>query len=134
MSSVLKPGLFEAAMMSNFYLSLQRYIERSKNNPPNSLTVPDRFIQVSIFMHYEDHCKGIQKVPCQVRGHTRLLKDRFHRPRVHSILRHRLLHLYLDNDVRKISKFRLSLTSDFQTLITHKRLKLSMSFFHILKN
>ena len=56
MSSVLKPGLFEAAMMSNFYLSLQRYIERSKNNPPNSPTVPDRFIQVSKFMHYEDHC------------------------------------------------------------------------------
>ena len=46
----------------------------------------------------------------------------------------RLLHLYLDKDVLKISKFRLSQTSIFQTLITQKWLKITMSFFHILKN
>ena len=46
----------------------------------------------------------------------------------------RLLHLYLDNDVLKISKFWLSQTSIFQTLTTQNWLKISMSFFHILKN
>ena len=45
----------------------------------------------------------------------------------------RLLHLYLDDDVPKISKFCLAQTSDFQTSITLKRLKISKSFFHILK-
>ena len=48
-------------------------------------------------------------------------------------LNQRLLHLYLDNDVPKISKFRLSQTSDFQTLITQNWSKVLMSFFHILK-
>ena len=45
----------------------------------------------------------------------------------------RLLHLYLDNDDPKISKFRLSQTSDFQTLITQNWSKVLMSLFHILK-
>ena len=41
--------------------------------------------------------------------------------------------LYLDNDVPKIFKFRLSQTSDFQISITQKWLKISMSFFLLLK-
>ena len=48
-------------------------------------------------------------------------------------IRQRLLHLYLDDDVSKISKFRLSHQSDFQTLITQKWHKISISFFDILK-
>ena len=45
----------------------------------------------------------------------------------------RLLHLYLDDDVSKISKFPLSHQSDFQTLITQKWHNISISFFDILK-
>ena len=45
----------------------------------------------------------------------------------------RLLHLYLDDNVSKISKIVLSLQSDFQTLITQKWHKISISFVHILK-